>query len=66
MVLQTMTDGGKKAKKERKPRKLTAYNKFVRECSKSKEGKTRSGADMIKYCAKEWKKLSDAQKAAYK
>lgn len=56
--------GGKKAKTTK--RKLSAYNKFVRECAKSASGHTRSGKDMMKHCAAKWKKLSVSEKAAYK
>ena len=57
--------GGKRAKTTT-TRKLSAYNKFVRECAKSASGHTRSGKDMMKHCAAQWKKLSASQKAAYK
>jgi len=60
--------GGKRAKKatSKAPRKLSAYNKFVRECAKSASGHTRSGKDMMKHCAAKWKKLSASEKASYK
>jgi hypothetical protein len=47
-------------------RALSAYNKFVKACSKTPEAVTLSGNDMMKHCAKQWKKLTDAQKASYK
>ena len=50
----------------KKKRPLSAYNKFVKKCSATPEGKTRSGKDMMKYCAAQWKKLSDAEKAKFK
>lgn len=60
-------EGGKKSRKSTgKKRAPSAYNKFVKKCAASPEGKTRSGTDMMKYCASQWKKLSDAQKASYK
>ena len=62
--------GKKKANKAKKAsgkkRPLSAYNKFVKKCAATPEGKTRSGGDMIKHCASEWRKLSDAEKAKYK
>lgn len=59
--------GKKKAKKAAgKKRPLSAYNKFVKKCAATPEAKTRSGKDMMKYCAAQWKKLSDAEKAKYK
>lgn len=56
--------GVKKASGKKRP--LSAYNKFVKKCSATPEAKTRSGKDMIKYCASQWRKLSDAEKAKYK
>ena len=58
--------GGKKAKKPRSKRPLSAYNKFVKQCSKTPEGLTRSGKDMITYCASQWRKLSESEKLRYK
>ncbi len=57
---------GGKAKSGRKKRPLSAYNKFVKKCSKTPEGLTRSGKDMMTYCASQWRKLSDAEKQKYK
>lgn len=64
-------EGGKKKKASSKKaagkkRPLSAYNKFVKKCAATPEGKTRSGKDMMKYCASEWRKLSDAEKAKHK
>lgn len=55
----------KKAKASGKKRPLTRYNKFMQECSNTPEAKTRSGKDMMKYCAAQWRKLSDDEQAEY-
>ena len=57
--------GGAKKKKTATKRKLSGYNKFVRSCAKTQQGSTRSGKDMMTYCASQWKKLSASEKAAY-
>lgn len=49
-----------------KKRPMSAYNKFVRQCSQTDEAKTRSGKDMISYCAKQWRAMSDAEKQKWK
>ena len=56
--------GGAKKKTATK-RKLSGYNKFVRACAKTQSGTTRSGKDMMTYCASQWKKLSASEKASY-
>lgn len=56
-----------KAAKAAKPKRpLSAYNKFVKKCSQTPEGKTRSGKDMMRYCASKWRAMSEAEKAKYK
>lgn len=51
---------------DKKPkRKPNGYSKFVKHCSKTEGGKTRSGADMMRYCGREWRKLTAEQKGEW-
>jgi hypothetical protein len=55
----------KSPKKVGPKRPLTSYQKFIKVCAKTPEGKTRSGKEMIKWCAGKWRALSDAEKKKY-
>nr|WRJ69454.1 hypothetical protein TetV2_00005 [Oceanusvirus sp.] len=54
-----------KKKSSASKRPLTSYQRFIKACSETAKGETRSGTDMFKWCAKKWNSMSKAEQDKY-